>query len=58
MTEVCLLLYRARTLKFKRVSLNETSEFPLWGIKICVDFFLRDFKKNGEYENSKLKNIS
>ena len=31
--------------KFKRVSLNETPEFPFWGLKICVDFDLRDSKK-------------
>ena len=31
--------------KFKRVSLNETLEFPFWGLKICVDFDLRDSKK-------------
>ena len=31
--------------KFKRVSLNETPEFPFWGLKICVDFDLRDWKK-------------
>ena len=24
--------------KFKRVSLNETPEFPFWGLNICVDF--------------------
>jgi len=31
--------------KFKRVSLNETLEFPFWGLNICVDFDLRDSKK-------------
>ena len=31
--------------KFKRVSLNETPEFPFWGLNVCVDFDLRDFKK-------------
>ena len=31
--------------KFKRVSLNETPEFPFWGLHICVDFDLRDSKK-------------
>ena len=31
--------------KFKRVSLNETHEFPLGGLKIWVDFDLRDSKK-------------
>ena len=31
--------------KFKRVSLNETPEFPFWGLKFCVDFDLRDSKK-------------
>ena len=29
----------------KRVSFNETSEFPFGGLKICVDFDLRDSKK-------------
>ena len=29
----------------KRVSLNETIEFPFWGINICVDLYLRDSKK-------------
>ena len=37
---------------FKRVSLNETFEFPFWGLYICVDF---DSKK---MENmKKLNNI-
>jgi len=41
--------------KFKRVSLNETPEFPFWGLNICVDFDLRDSKK---MENiNKLKKI-
>ena len=35
--------------KFKGVSLNETPEFPVWGLNICVDFHLRD----GEYELTK-----
>ena len=26
----------------KRVLLNETPEFPFWGLNICVDFDLRD----------------
>ena len=26
--------------KFKRVSLNETPEFPFWGLNICVDYDL------------------
>ena len=30
--------------KFKRVSLNETLEFPLWGLSISVDFDLEDLK--------------
>ena len=30
--------------KFKRVSLNETLEFPVWGLNICVDFDLSDSK--------------
>ena len=29
--------------------MNETLDFPFWGLKIGVDFDLRDFK-NGEYE--------
>ena len=32
--------------------LNETPEFPFWGLNICVDFDLRDLK-NGEYEEIK-----
>ena len=28
--------------KFKRVSLNETLEFPFWRLNICVDFGLRN----------------
>ena len=41
--------------KFKRVSLNETPEFPFWGLQFCVDFDLRDSKK---IENiNKLKKI-
>ena len=28
--------------KFKRVSLNETPEFPVGGLNICVDFHSRD----------------
>ena len=35
----------AQSSKFKRVSLNETLEFPFWGLHICVDFDLRDSKK-------------
>ena len=38
--------------KFKRVSLNETLEFPLWGLSIIVDFDLKDLK-SGEYEENK-----
>ena len=38
--------------KVKRVSLNETPEFPFRGLNICVDFNLRDSKK-GEYEKTK-----
>ena len=33
--------------KFKRVSLNETLEFPFWRLNICVDFGLR-YSKNME----------
>ena len=39
--------------KFKRVSLNETSEFPFWGLNICVDFDLRDSKKMLKYKGTK-----
>ena len=31
-----------QTPKFKRVSLNETPEFPFWGLGNCVDFDLRN----------------
>ena len=34
-----------RSPKFKRVSLNETLEFPFCGLMFCVDFDLRDSKK-------------
>ena len=37
--------------KFKRVSLNDTPEFPFWGLNIYVNFDLRGYKK-------KEKNIS
>ena len=43
--------------KFKRVSLNETPEFPSWSLNICVDFDLRDSKKM-ENINKLKKNIS
>ena len=45
-------------LQFKRVLLNETPEFPFWGLKICVDFYLRYSKKNGEYKKTEKNNIS
>jgi len=35
---------RVQSPKFKRVLLNETPEFPFWGLNICVDFDLGDFK--------------
>ncbi len=38
--------------KFKRVSLNKTPEFPSWGLNICVDFDLRELKKNWEYKET------
>ena len=41
--------------KFKRVSFNETFEFPFWGLNISVDFDLRDLKK---MEKNKKHNIS
>jgi len=43
--------------KFKRVSLNETPDFPFRGLNISVDFCLRDSKKR-EYEETKKGNIS
>ena len=46
-----LLLVQSR--KFNRISLNETFEFPFRDLNICVDFDLRDFKKNGEYKETK-----
>ena len=43
---ICLYtVYTAQSLKFKRVSLNETPEFPFWGLNTFVDFVLRDSKK-------------
>ena len=39
-----------QSLKFKRVLLNETSEFPFWGLIICVDFDLRDSIKMVRYK--------
>ena len=40
--------------KFKRVWLKETTEFHfLGGLNICVDFDLRDSKKDWEYEETK-----
>jgi len=38
------------SLKFKRVSLNETSEFPFWGLNICVDFDLGELIKMVRYK--------
>ena len=37
--------FKPQSPKFKRVSLNETPEFPFWGLHIFVDFDLRDLKK-------------
>ena len=34
--------YRTRNLKV--ISLTETTKFPFWGLNICVDFDLGDFK--------------
>ena len=39
--------------KSKRVSFNETPEFPFWGVLRFV-FDLRDLK-NGKYEETKIK---
>ena len=44
------LYYTSLSPKFKRVSLNETSEFPFWGLIICVDFDLRDLIKMVRYK--------
>ena len=52
------LQFWAQSPKFKRGSLNETLEFPFWGLKFCVDFDLRDSKKNGEYKQTEKNNIS
>ena len=30
--------------KFKKSIIDETPEFPFWGLNICVDFDLRDSK--------------
>ena len=37
-SKLAVLECRAQSPKFKRVSLNETPEFPFWGLNICVDF--------------------
>ena len=42
---VTLQRMRLQSPKFKRVLLNETPEFPFWGLNICVDFDLRGLKK-------------
>ena len=44
--------------KFKKVWLNETPEFPFWGLKIYVDFDLRDSKKMESISKQKKNNIS
>ena len=36
------VVHSART--FKRLLLNKSPEFPLWGLYICVDFNLRKSK--------------
>ena len=38
--------------KFNRLSLNETAEFPFWGLNIRADFDLR-IRKKREYEETK-----
>ena len=40
-----IILYWVLSPKFKRVLLNETPEFPFWGLYFCVDFDLRDSTK-------------
>ena len=52
------LKFWAQSPKFKRVSLNETPEFPILGLHICVDFDLRDSKKMENINKLKKKNIS
>ena len=47
-----MTILSTQSTKFKRVSLNETLEFPLWGLSIIVDFDLKDLK-SGEYEENK-----
>ena len=39
------MIYFDLSLEFKRVSLDETFQFPFWGLNICVDFDLGDSKK-------------
>ena len=50
----CSKYIPSRSPKFKRVSLNETPEFPFWRLNFCVDFDLKDSKK---LENIKKLNI-
>ena len=46
-------LHNCLSPKFKRVSLNETLEFPFWRLNICVDFGLRNSQ---QMENMKKLN--
>ena len=42
--------------KLKRVSLDETPEFPFWGLNIHVDFDLRD--SNWKFKETVKNNIT
>ena len=48
MNTFILILFNRQSLKLKKVLLNETPEFPLWG-----PFCRFRFDKNGEYEETK-----
>ena len=41
----CVQKKKTLSPKFKRVLLNETPQFPFWGLNICVDLNFRDSKK-------------
>ena len=44
--------YSPLSRKFKRVSLNETPEFPVCGVYICLDFNLRNQKTKREWKET------
>ena len=50
---LCCTVSILQSPKFKRVSLNETLEFPFWRLNICVDFGLRNSQ---QMENMKKPN--